>query len=64
MSIVSTKSNRYKPSYRFIPRGLLKGTGIIDAMRPNRNKEDIGVSRILITRVPGWTVHIRTPSIT
>ena len=36
-----------------------EGTGIIDSMRSNRNKEDIVVSRIVITRVD----YSLTPSI-
>ncbi len=33
------------------PERFTEGTGIIDSMRSNRNKEDIAVSRIVITRV-------------
>ena len=33
------------------PEGFTEGAGIIDAIGSNRNKEDIVISRIVITRV-------------
>lgn len=33
------------------PESYTEGTGIIDSMRSNRNKEDIVVSRVVITKV-------------
>ena len=33
------------------PESFTEGTGVIDSMRSNRNKEDIVVSRIVITGV-------------
>ena len=33
------------------PERFTEGTGIMDSMGPNRNKEDFVISRIVITRV-------------